>query len=73
MILGKNKHWGPDKFQCYTTLVAFFEIRFSLFSDIEKRRQCSEVMTIPWDLLQQICSRLNQIEINNWNKLMINQ
>ena len=52
MLLGKNKLWGPEKFQCYTTLVALFEIRFrSLFFDVEKRRQCSEVTAIPWDLL----------------------
>ena len=57
MLLGKNKLWSPEKFQCYTTLVALFEFRFrSLFFDVEKRRQCSEVMAIPWDLLQQICS-----------------
>ena len=52
MLLGKNKLWGPAKFQFKTTLVALFEIRFrSLFFDVEKRRQCSEVTTIPWDLL----------------------
>ena len=46
-VLGKNKLGGPEKFQFYTTLVALFEIRFrSLFFDVEKRRQCSEV-TIP--------------------------
>ena len=51
-LLGKNKLWGPEKFQCYTTLVAFLEIHFrSLFFDTEKRRQCSEVTAIPWDLL----------------------
>ena len=37
MLLGKNKLRGPEKFQCYTTLVAPFKIRFtSLFFDIEK-------------------------------------
>ena len=52
MLLRKNKIWGPEKFQCYTTVVALFEIRFrSLFFDVEKIRQCSEVKTIPWDLL----------------------
>ena len=52
MLLGKNKFWGPEKFQCYTTLVALSEIRFkSLFLEVEKRRQCSEVTAIPWDLL----------------------
>ena len=52
MLLGKNKIWGPEKFQCYTTLVAPFEIRFrSLFSDVEKRRQYSDFSTIPLDLL----------------------
>ena len=52
MLLGKSKLWGAEKFQCYTTLVALFEIRFrSLFFDVEKRRQCSEVKAIPWDLL----------------------
>ena len=51
MLLGKKKLWGPEKFQRYTTLVALFEIRCrSLFFDVEKRRQCSEVTAIPWDL-----------------------
>ena len=51
MLLGKNKLWGPEKFKCYTTLVALFEIRFrSLFFDVEKRRQYSEVTAIHWDL-----------------------
>ena len=51
MLLGKNKLWSSEKFQCYTTFVALFEIRFrSLFFDAEKRRQCSEVTAIPWDL-----------------------
>ena len=72
MLLGKNKLWGPEKFQCYTTLEALFEIRFrSLLFDVEKRRQCSEVMAIPWDLFQQICSGemllgCNAIEISWW-------
>ena len=47
MLLGKNKLWGPEKSQCYTTLVALSKIRFrSLFFDVEKRRQCSEVTSI---------------------------
>ena len=33
------------------SMVALFEIRFrSLFFDVEKRRPCSEVTAIPWDL-----------------------
>ena len=52
MLLGKNKLWGPEKFQCYTTLVALSEILFRfLFFDVEKRRQCSEVTVITWGLL----------------------
>ena len=36
-------------------MVELFEIHFkSLFFDIEKRRQCSEVTAIPWE---QTCSR----------------
>ena len=52
MLQGKNKSWGPEEFQCYATWLALSEIRFrSLFFDVEKRRQCSEVTAIPWDLL----------------------
>ena len=51
MLLGKNKFWGPEKFQCYTTLVALSEIGFRSFFDVENRRQCSEVTAIPWDPL----------------------
>ena len=52
-LLGKNKVWVPEKFQCFnTTLVAFFKIRFGcLLFEVEKRRQYSEVTAIPWDLL----------------------
>ena len=61
MLLGKNRlwtSWGPEKFQCHTILVALFEIRVtSIFFNVEKRRPCSEVTTIPCDLLSQICSR----------------
>ena len=36
-------------------LIALFEIRFkSLFFDVKKRRQCSEVKTIPWDFFQTV-------------------
>ena len=45
-LLGKNKLCGPEKFQCYTALVALFEIRFrSLFLDVGK--EDNEVTTIP--------------------------
>ena len=37
------------------TLAALFKIRFrSLFFDVEKRRQCSEVTAIPWEIF---CNR----------------
>ena len=49
---GKTNFEVQKKFNANTTLVALFEIRFrSLFLDVEKRRQCSEVEAIPWDLL----------------------
>ena len=52
ILIRKNKLCGPEKSQCFTTLVALFQIRFrSLFFDVEKGRQCSEVTTIPWNLL----------------------
>ena len=45
---GKTNFEVQKKFNANTTLVALFEIRFrSLFLDVEKRRQCSEVAAIP--------------------------
>ena len=49
---GKTNFEVQRRFNTNTTLVALFKIRFrSLFFDVEKRRQCSEVTAIPWDLL----------------------
>ena len=45
---GKTDFEVQRGFNANTTLVALFEIHFrSLFFDVEKRRQCSEVIAIP--------------------------
>ena len=55
---GKTNFEVQRNFKDNTAVVALFEIRFrSLFFDVGKRRQSSEVKAIPWDLLQQSCSR----------------
>ena len=55
---GKTNFEVQINFNAKTTLTALFEIHFRfLFFDVEKRRQCSEVTAILWDLLWQFCSR----------------
>ena len=49
---GKTNVEVQRNFNASTILVALFEIYFrSLFFDVEKRRQCSKVTAMPWDLL----------------------
>ena len=58
MRLGKNTFEVRRIFFANTILVAFFKILYrSLFFDVEKRRQCSEVRAIASDILKQICSK----------------
>ena len=48
MLLGKKDFEVQINFNANTTLVALFEICFrSLFLGVNKKRQCSEVMSIP--------------------------
>ena len=50
--LGKTNFEVQRNFNANTTLVRLSEIHFrSLFFDVKKRRQCSEITPIPWDLL----------------------
>ena len=49
---GKTNFEAQRNFDASTILVALFEICFrSVFFDVEKRRQCSKVTAMPWDLL----------------------
>ena len=73
-LLGKNKLWDPEKFQCYTTLVALFKVPFtSLFLDVKKRRQCSEVRSILRSFITDLFKREAFRLYRDWKKLMINQ
>ena len=50
------RYWGKTNFEVQrsanTALVALSEICFrTVYFDVKKRRQCSEVRAMPWDLL----------------------